>query len=209
MIFDISEVVDAIGIPANRWNGNCYAIAMALVRAAVVDGDAVYGHYRGTVAADGPWGHCVGHPFIQHGWVITEDGTIVDPTRWCFENVEPYIAVITEDENEYMDYDEGGNDFRQLLRGECPKAQKTDNFFTVELPEDTSLFVNTMLPDGVSHNYLAGSQLGWVANTPYETLGLHAGPLYKALGDMGLIGFVPWDNQQRAKREGVLDDSSL
>lgn len=31
--------------------------------------------------------------FCRHGWVELEDGCVLDPTRWVFEHVEPYIYV--------------------------------------------------------------------------------------------------------------------
>ena len=198
---DVAVVEKAIGVPVCRWCGNCYAIAVAVVDTVVTGGDAVYGHYRGPVAPDGDWGARCHDPFIQHGWIKMEDGTIVDPTRWCFTNEEPEITIIDLDDPRQEEYDEGGNTFRSAMRQPCPEVREGDKFVGVKLPSSTSIFVNLMLPHGVTHELLTFAQLAWVANTPYDQLGSHAGPLYDALDEINSVGLVPWDNLQQAMRD--------
>jgi len=90
----VEMVEDAIGLVAEDWKGNCYAVACDIVKVGLVKGEAVYGHWRGRVAKtsmfhreDDALGIC------RHGWVETDEGFIFDPTRWVFEDAEPYIFV--------------------------------------------------------------------------------------------------------------------
>lgn len=83
-------VARAIGQPTKKWPGNCYAIASMMVKAKLVEGKAVYGHWLGRV------GDCnlfSGKPVVRHGWIRQPNGTVVDPTRWVFEEKKPYIFV--------------------------------------------------------------------------------------------------------------------
>jgi hypothetical protein len=91
--YDVNEVAEAIGIPTSEWAGNCYAIACALVKANVVQGTAVYGHWTGAIHRNSYFRDRRHLPFCPHGWVLTDDGYVVDPTRWTFEAKAPYIYV--------------------------------------------------------------------------------------------------------------------
>jgi hypothetical protein len=93
MKLDPEKIAEAIGIPLATWPGNCYGIACAVVEAGLVDGTAVYGHWLGPVAPSGHFGARSGHAFVQHGWIVTPDDEVIDPTRWVFEDVAPYIFV--------------------------------------------------------------------------------------------------------------------
>lgn len=84
----VKRVEKVIGQRASKWKGNCYGIAGALVAKKLVEGVAVYGLYHGHIAKTSMF---AGQPFARHGWVLAPDGTVIDPTRWVFEDVEPYI----------------------------------------------------------------------------------------------------------------------
>lgn len=81
-----------LGEKAETWIARCYEISCRIVEAGLVKGEAVYGHWLGPV-------HHRSHfaerskslPFIQHGWIRLEDGTVLDPTRWVFEARKPYL----------------------------------------------------------------------------------------------------------------------
>lgn len=87
------EVATAINIPVSEWPGKCYGIAMAMVEAGLVEGTAVYGHWTGKVHPKAPvFGERSDLAFQSHGWILSDDeGAVVDPTRWVFENRAPYI----------------------------------------------------------------------------------------------------------------------
>lgn len=89
----IDECVRALDWPTEQWRGQCYGVALALVEAKLIDGRAVYGHYYGPISpTSNPFGARAGTSFpTHHGWIVTPDGQILDPTRWVFEDREPYI----------------------------------------------------------------------------------------------------------------------
>lgn len=101
-IFELTaeEAAKRIQWPLSKWPGNCYTIASMLVDHKVIKGTAVYGHWLGSVARGSMF---FGKPIIQHGWILQEDGTVVDPTRFVFENAKPYIWTGREDEQEVCD----------------------------------------------------------------------------------------------------------
>lgn len=80
-----------------------------------VQGEVRYGNWMGPIHPDCP--EFGGRPFAHHGWVEKADGSIVDPTRWVFEHVKPYIY---EGPNDH--YDAGGNEIREARIGSRPPA---------------------------------------------------------------------------------------
>lgn len=90
---DIHKVADDIDFPIKDWPGKCYQVACALVDGGIVDGDAIYGHWVGPIHPKAPVFGGQNRPFTHHGWILMEDGTVVDPTRWVFENAKPYIFI--------------------------------------------------------------------------------------------------------------------
>lgn len=90
----VADVEKAIGVPATRWEGNCYSIATKIVEAGLVGGAAVYGHYTGPISRHGYWKDRVNNSIVRHGWILLKDGRILDPTRWSFEAKDPYLALI-------------------------------------------------------------------------------------------------------------------
>jgi len=104
MRIDVTEVEAAIGIPAQQWKGRCFEIASLMVKHGVVKGRAVYGHWTGIIQPSSYFGDRAGMSFCNHGWVLLDDGeTVVDPTRWVFEDKRPYIFVGSEADAETCD----------------------------------------------------------------------------------------------------------
>lgn len=89
----IDECVRALDWSTEKWRGQCYGVALALIESKLVSGRAVYGHYYGPISPTSkPFGSRAGTSFpAHHGWIVTEDGHIIDPTRWVFEDRAPYI----------------------------------------------------------------------------------------------------------------------
>ena len=83
----------AIGEPASAWVARCYEIAVKIVEAKLVPGGvAVYGHWLGPISSRSHFASRAGIGFTPHGWIYVEDeGLVIDPTRWAFEAVTPYI----------------------------------------------------------------------------------------------------------------------
>jgi len=92
--FKIEDVAKAIGIPVKEWKGNCYAISCAIVKNKIVKGNAVYGHWTGPVNRNSMFYQTSQVGFVRHGWILMPDNeTVVDPTRWVFEDADPYIFM--------------------------------------------------------------------------------------------------------------------
>jgi len=191
----------AIGLPVERWAGNCFAVASKFVNAKLVDGVAVYGHWRGTIDPDSYFAdrRCVG--FVQHGWVVGAGafaGLIVDPTRWVFEATLPYVWAGPLNAPEY---DEGGNVERALRRGPPPALD--DVVLSLRLSKDAAAAV---LAQGVGVRTRGGAaltrrQLGWLVSGPFDALAPHTAQVYRAMVAAGVGALIPIDNRRRAERE--------
>lgn len=71
------------------WQGNCHMLAHVITL--LVDGATIArGHWYGPLK--GFWEHRAGMSFVAHSWALAPDKeTIIDPTRWSFENAGPYV----------------------------------------------------------------------------------------------------------------------
>ncbi len=199
------------------WVARCYEVASAMVEAKLVKGHAVYGHWLGAVDDDSPF---AGKPVIHHGWVLGQDGLVVDPTRWVFEAVKPYIFVGYPPAADDFDpaawpYDEGGDQLRRAMRGPCPVVTPDDE--TVEL-QLTSKAARTSVMDLVgragwvspssrravrdgSPLKLSKAQLVWLGNAPYDDFQGHAPAVYQAFKRLKRLAIIPMDHIERARRE--------
>lgn len=198
----LAEAVRRIDLPANEWAGNCYALACYFVKYGLVKGTAVYGHWTGEVHPESYFGARAHSPFIQHGWVLLENGNIVDPTRWAFEAKEPYIHIGPPS----SEYDEGGNQFKAALRRPPPSFNPDDQ--TVELtsgilPTAPWKFLEDLLRIDISEQEpgrITIEQLFWVANLPVRDLGRHAEAIYSAFEKVGMGAAIPKDNREMVRR---------
>jgi hypothetical protein len=190
MKISVKQVEKAIGIPSIAWIGNCYSISYSMVQSGIVEGKAVYGHWTGPISKYNPFYSVSQVGFCRHGWIIKEDGEIVDPTRWVFEGKTPYIYV---GKNDY--YDEGGNNLRKSMTEPPPQYSKTEKQFSLNLDKKTLDFVNKLL--GYSGKNLSMGQLFWLANLSLVDLGEHAKDIYYALEEKGMAAAIPLDNQRK------------
>lgn len=198
----VGQVAKAIKVPVTRWPGNCFGIAAMVVKAGLVKGVAVYGHYHGPIAQNGFFGAKARVSFSQHGWVALDDGRVLDPTRWVFENREPYIYVGPSSE----EYDEGGNQINAALRGTPPDYDPNDKqygFTDDQIGTAAWQRVEKILRIDVSRQepgFLTTRQIAWLANADFNGLQPHAEAIYQAIEAQGLGAFIPQDNRARAKR---------
>ena len=207
----IKEVEKAIDMPAQRWHGKCFEIATAIVEANLVSGVAVYGHYLGHVDPDGYWGARANAPFFQHGWILLDDGRILDPTRWSFEDDQPYLALFSKDEDgdDYFgDYDEGGNQWRKAMLRPCPPPSKNGRKEPLKLSNEAKRFVSCLLADGVTPENMCVEHVSWLANANYDDLGEFVYEIYRAICQLPHgSAFIPIDNHRRCEREhGALEE---
>ena len=140
---NIQKVEKAINIFINRWDGNCYGIACEIVKSGLVKGRAVYGHYYGFVAKGEKWN--TKRLFQRHGWIVSELGQIIDPTRWSFEGNEPYIAIFESNSEFIKDYDEGGNRLRESMTRPPPAFSSEDKIIHLEVDENIKEFIEGLL----------------------------------------------------------------
>lgn len=187
--FNIDQVAQAIDLPVGAWPGNCYAIACQMLKAQLVDGRAVYGHYLGFVKP-GTMFH--GKSIVRHGWIETSDGRLVDPTRWVFEGVVPYIYVAALPNPEY---DEGGNIF--MLKNQRPTPEHDPEKASLEIPNDARELISTLLCRDQVQNRLMVSEAFWLGNLSLIALKERAAPLYAALVAMGQEEVIPIDNRRK------------
>lgn len=196
----IPQVEVWVGSPAREWHGQCFAIATAVVGSGLSNGEAVYGHYLGPVDCYGYWASRCASPFIQHGWVALPDGGVLDPMRWSFENVEPYIAVFGPGSDELSEYDEGGNRWRTAARMPCPGPVDGEHV-ELDVSAETGQWISQQLPDGVTLQTLAMVHVHWLSNAGYDELGPLAHDLYQAVEKTGMRGLIPIDNWRRSERD--------
>ena len=210
----VERIEFELDLPVKHWPGNCYSIACGILRAKLIEGIAVYGHYYGPIA-DG--GYFQPRKFTQHGWIVTPDYTLVDPTRWVFEDVDPYIFVADSaarkrasktkrlDVNTLNDeYDISGDAIRQLMRGPCPPFDRTrvlKKKYSFELKDKAALkFVMGELGDPPLWTH---EQLHWIATMSLSKLGVHAKPIYEALVEGNLAVYIPIDYRYLVLGGGV------
>lgn len=187
----IEKLEAAYGKPASEWHGKCSELAWAAI-AVLGQGNYAYGHYHGPVDTDGYW---TDRSFQRHGWVLLDDGRILDPTRWSFENVEPYIYI----GRNKTDYDEGGNALRSMLEQPCPSPSEGTPIQLKEVMASASLFEHlTKTP----FDKMTREQVVWVANLSYQRLDFAVASIYATLIANDMRVFIPIDNYNRAVREG-------
>lgn len=182
--------------PARTWHSGCSQLAHVAI-AVMGHGHYAYGHYLGYVDSNGHWNDRI---FQRHAWVLLNDKRIVDPTRWSFENVEPYIYVGKMDD----DYDEGGNQMRAAFRGPCPPAGEDRLANFKEVLASAPLFEHlTKTP----FEKMTFAQAAWVANTPYDQLSFAVASIYETFiaNDEDIL--IPIDNMRRAIREGRVKEN--
>lgn len=194
----VAEVERLAGLAASEWGGRCSEIADAMH--AAVGGRNARGHWRGPIASGSHFASRRGVGFVQHSWVTLPDGRIVDPTRWVFEGVEPYIY---EGPNDY--YDRGGNVYRMEQNGEPPTPSADDRPVMLVMDRAIAEVVADALGDPLAAlGALSFAQARWLAHLDPASLDLAARPVFAALIDAGYGALIPIDN----KRE-VMDGAWL
>lgn len=211
----VRTVETKIGRKHEDWVGNCFGIAQLLVEKGLTPGGiAVYGHYTGFIHKKSYFGSRAHFGWCNHGWVLLPDGTVVDPTRWVFENVAPYIYV-----GPATDYDEGSNKLREIMMypppGHDPDAVSVELDFS-EFDEATEcvnhvwslLRRNDLLGEDTSC-VISRHEAHWLGNVPYAQFysrecGMDLAPnIFKALSKVKMRASIPIDNYRRAKRIGA------
>lgn len=206
----IGYVEKALDWPVEKWEGNCFAVASQMVKQGVVEGKAVYGAWHGLLNSRGYWKNKAGVPFVRHGWVILADGRILDPTRWSFEAVAPYIWIGRGDHEEY---DRGHNRYQEEHMQPWPDSDDGERELLFELlPEVVDDLDNRgarlrdpLDPDQMDRDSLdcehyrltlTHKQAFWLANFPLTWFSSehNAREVYTQIAEHGFVGFIPIDN---------------
>lgn len=203
-MISVEEISVIIGLPVDDWHGKCYGVACGLLKHKIVEGHPIYGHYVGPIDIDGYWGSHIGLPFVRHGWVMQNDGTIIDPTRWSFENKSPYVAIITNNDDRHDEYDDSGSMIRIMMRQPCPETNESKKV-NLNLYGPAKELVDTLFGDKATSDYATQSQIMWLANAPYGQLGDFVPHIYEAIKNYSEVCYIPVDHLQRAIREFQVD----
>lgn len=181
------EVAQAIEIDVmTGWPSNCFAIATAMVEAELVQGKATYGLWLGPVAEASMF---YGKQIVRHGWVTLGDGTIVDPTRWVFEDVLPYIY---QGENGGL-YDMGATSIKRISPPPTRTADEAKFHYEPAILRDAVQFLADLLGLEAGDTSYTRAELFWLLNLPYTSLQQHAENIYRAAIAAGDGVLVPID----------------
>ena len=173
-----------------QWHGKCTLLAHFACK--LVGGNEIYGDYHGFIHPKGFWSGR--GPFTHHGWVLLDDGRVLDPTRWSFENIEPYIYL----DHNTKDYDEGSNRSRRMFRRPCPEMRGAP----ADLVAPKCVHALFEHLTGTPFAKMTREQACWVANLGYDELDFAVADIYETLINNDMSALIPIDNLKRARREG-------
>jgi len=182
----IEQVEKAIKIPVIRWEGNCSGIAQGLLNAGLVKGKFCYGVWWGPISDKSSFR---GRPFTHHAWIELKDGKVVDPTRWAFEGIKPYIYIGISGK----EYDKGGNRLREKYMRPCPEYDPIDKKIPIKFSPQLKTLVLELLNQPP---VFTARQLSWLASLPTDYLEPYTRDVYEALIKVGLTCLIPIDNRR-------------
>lgn len=203
-----AEIAHRINIPLECWPGNCFAIATAIVRKFdwTEGAESVYGLYLGRVSQDCEMFH--GKGAVRHGWIVTKEGVLVDPTAWVFEAQDPHVRILVPGTSMHFElhdfYDEGAESIAEHARLDFPSAGK-DRVHRVpnkRLLETMQSHVRTRTLASYPKTGFTAAQLGWICRRPYSAWPPDvARALYAFVDSIQLSACVPVDYRRRCARE--------
>lgn len=208
----IQECAEAIKLPVEEWESNCYAVALAIRNAGIIkDVEPRYGHYFGYVHPDSCFGDRSLPP--RHGWLeIVEEGiangTIIDPTLWVFLNTPPVLAVIPPFVPEHGFYDLGGEAFLAKYKGAAipteAELEARGEFYSQRTYHRWPKSVRPLLrrlfgrPDRLMRGHVI-----YLANRGPQFLGKDAKPIYETIVAAGEKSWIPIDYRNKVLGEKV------
>lgn len=178
-------IAKRIGVPLDKWAGRCHEIALLIHKAKLVPSGSrvVYGLWLGKIEEGNMFS---GRPFTHHGWIELPDGMVYDPTRFAFENKQPYVWV----GHNGGEYDPGGNTIRRQNETPRPKPKG----LVVKLTKAQATAIKEFVPITADRK-IHLSDCFWLANLSLHSLGQDAADIYKVLVDLGFSGLIPIDNR--------------
>lgn len=184
---DISKIEKTINWKSKDWSGHCHAVANEILNAGIINGRLVYGQFLGDINKNSIF---FGNPFPHHGWIELDNGDIFDPTRWSFEDKEPYIFI----GKNTGEYDEGGDKLREALSIPKPEYDSSDKQKDIPNTFQAEIYRN-LLGIPKSRNQTCISEIMWAANLSRKELGTIIKPIYEFIDSIGLSVFIPLDNK--------------
>lgn len=186
----INAIAERIGIPIEKWPGQCHEISNLILLNGIYSGKLRYGHWRGSVKKGTMFYKRMmsnSFRFIRHGWIEKNDRTtIIDPTRWVFEGKPAYI-FIGKDKNNF--YDIGGNAVRSLFHCKIPEF-KYGKEINIEGFGNAREFALNLL----GHPYFTEKSIFWLANQDPKNFGKFAKDIYSMIDKFSIRCFIPIDN---------------
>ncbi len=196
---------EAVAGPAAGWVARCHEVADLVNNGLKLRLYLAYGGYFGDVNPNSPL-YRPRAPFSRHGWLETLDDpvTIVDPTRWVFENASPYIYVGPNPLRlGYQEYDLGNDNLRFLQESykEPPVGRSHHKLVPLEVGDaDAEQFIRRLFQRPPADLDLL--QVAYLANLSRRTLGRHMRPIFRAIVLAGQKALIPTDNYKYAFGRG-------
>jgi hypothetical protein len=134
---------------------------------------------------------------VRHGWILDEiTGEVIDPTRWVFENVDPYIFVGTDTDGHY---DRGNTGFQEIMFNNRPVPEYDSQDSQLSMTSldtfDREVLRNILRDHRPMNDFMSMSKLQYfyLANAPISILGPTAKPMFQLLVDNKLGALIPID----------------
>ena len=181
------EEVERHAGPSSEWPTNCYAVATALFESGMLRELDLGPHWRAHGMWDGdvaPGSPFAGKGACMHGWVEFEAGFVVDPTRWVFEDVAPYVAVAPIGE---YDFGKARMVARSRIGGKCDRAVGSP------LDVDPDGPLASVLSREVGEGPWNEHDLRTVLGGPVEDVGDDLPAVVEEVMALGLPAHVPMD----------------
>ena len=177
----LHDVEKAIKIKAPEWAGRCFEIAQKVVASGIVIGTPRYGMYWGHISEK--CARFCNRAFTHHGWIERPDRTIVDPTRWVFENWKPMIWSGWS-----RDYDVGGS--RLYAADPLPEVTAREKEVKLRLSPGARAVVDQVLG---KPKWITFRLIYWLAHRDPDILGPEAREIYQAIDEAGESVLIPID----------------
>lgn len=220
----LAQCEEAVGESADEWVSRCFEISVKISQRLSI-GRPVYGHWTGSIAESSLFAARRHVGWVQHGWILLPDESVLDPTRWVFENSFPYIHRSIEGDWQETCVHCGHTELNH--DEECDACINEDSecagFDPIDWPYDEGgnalreMMGSKPCPEynpdekveadfGEAQGYvyaLVGGkgfskwQLAWVANLPLKMLAEYPVVIYNELVRLKFGAFIPIDNRKR------------
>ena len=179
----------------NKWHSNCYAVSEAIYKYIDIDWlELVYWKWNWFISADSSFDKWISN----HGWLefrLWKSTIVIDPTRWVFEWVEPYIYINMIS----SEYDRAAQKFQAMIRWNkvtsIPKPEVNDKIKEISFWKEIDDFLfNNLLK--WKYNYYTVRNIMYIANTPVVDLKPYEKEILEILEEEWFDAFIPIDTKE-------------